>query len=100
MSKIVFIGGGNMASCLIGGMLAKGFPKEEILVSEPSEASRERLVSTFSIKVTADNLSAVSSAQIVLLAVKPQVMSDVAQSLASGLNHQPTVVSIAAGIPV
>lgn len=100
MSKIVFIGGGNMASCLIGGMLAKGFPKEEILVSEPSEASRERLASTFGVNVTDDNLSAVSSAQIVLLAVKPQVMSDVAQSLASGLNHQPTVVSIAAGIPV
>jgi pyrroline-5-carboxylate reductase len=100
MSKIVFIGGGNMASCLIGGMLAKGFPKQEILVSEPSEASRQRIASTYGVEVTEDNLSAVSSAQIILLAVKPQVMSEVAKNLASELSHQPTIVSIAAGIPV
>jgi pyrroline-5-carboxylate reductase len=100
MSKIVFIGGGNMASCLIGGMLAKGFPKQQILVSEPNNASRERIASTYGVEVTEDNLSAVSSAQIILLAVKPQVMSQVAQNLASALSHQPIIVSIAAGVPV
>ena len=100
MSKIVFIGGGNMASCLIGGMLAKGFSKQQILVSEPNRASRERIASTYGVEVTEDNRSAVSSAQVILLAVKPQVMSEVARNLASELNHQPTVVSIAAGIPV
>jgi len=100
MSKIVFIGGGNMASCLIGGMLANGFSKREILVGEPSAESRKRIASTHGVEVTEDNLSAVSSAQIIVLAVKPQVLSKVAQNLASGLSHQPTIVSIAAGIPV
>lgn len=100
MSKIAFVGGGNMASCLIGGMLAKGFSKDQIIVCEPSDQARQRLETTHGIKTTADNLSAVSSADILVLAVKPQVMEAVASALAPALGHSPTVVSIAAGIPI
>jgi len=100
MSKIAFVGGGNMASCLIGGMLAKGFSKDQIIVCEPSEQARQRLEATHGIKTTADNLSAVSSADILVLAVKPQIMEAVASDLAPALGHSPTVVSIAAGIPI
>jgi len=100
MSKIAFVGGGNMASCLIGGMLAKGFSKDQIVVCEPSEQARQRLEATHGIKTTEDNLSAVSSADILVLAVKPQVMEAVASALAPALGHSPTVVSIAAGIPI
>ena len=100
MSKIVFIGGGNMASCLIGGMLANGFSSQDIIVSEPNEASRQRIASTHGVITTEDNISAVSQADIVVLAVKPQVMAAVAEPLAAGLDHGPIVVSIAAGIPV
>jgi pyrroline-5-carboxylate reductase len=89
MSKVVFIGGGNMASCLIGGMLANGFSSEDILVSEPNADSRQRIEATHGISTTADNGVAVSTADIVVLAVKPQVMGAVAAPLASSLTHSP-----------
>ena len=100
MSKVVFIGGGNMASCLIGGMLANGFSNADILVSEPNAESRQRIEATHGISTTGDNGAAVSAADIVVLAVKPQVMGAVAAPLADSLTHNPIVVSIAAGIPV
>jgi pyrroline-5-carboxylate reductase len=100
MSKVVFIGGGNMASCLIGGMLANGFSSKDILVSEPNADSRKKIEATHGISTTDDNGAAVSTADIVVLAVKPQVMGTVATPLASSLAHNPIVVSIAAGIPV
>lgn len=100
MSKIVFIGGGNMASCLIGGMLANGFSSQDISVSEPNAESRHRIEATHGISTTADNGAAVSSADIVVLAVKPQVIKAVAAPLSDSLMHNPIVVSIAAGIPV
>ena len=100
MSKIVFIGGGNMASCLIGGMLANGFSSKDIIVSEPNEDSRKRLASTYGVLTTADNIDAVSQADIVVLAVKPQIMGAAVSPLAAALEHKPIIVSIAAGIPV
>jgi pyrroline-5-carboxylate reductase len=100
MSKIVFIGGGNMASCLIGGMIANGFSSQDITVSEPNQDSRERMASTHGVLTTADNIAAVSAADIVVLAVKPQIMGSVATPLAAALEHKPIIVSIAAGIPV
>ena len=100
MSKIVFIGGGNMASCLIGGMLANGFSSQDITVSEPNENSRNRMSSLFGVLTTDDNIAAVSQADIVVLAVKPQIMGIVASPLAQALEHKPIIVSIAAGIPV
>ena len=75
MSKIVFIGGGNMASCLIGGMLANGFSSQDITVSEPNEDSRNRMATTHGVLTTADNNAAASQAEIIVLAVKPQIMA-------------------------
>lgn len=100
MSKIVFIGGGNMASCLIGGMLNNGFSSQDIMVSEPNEDSRKRMQSMHGVLTTADNLVAVSQADIIVLAVKPQIMEAVTSPLAAALKHNPIIVSIAAGIPV
>lgn len=100
MSSIVFIGGGNMASCIIGGMIANGFSADNIVVSEPGAESRKRLEDTYGIKTTADNQAAAKQADLIVLAVKPQIMSGVAQDLAKFLDHKPAVVSIAAGIPL
>ena len=94
MSKIVFIGGGNMASCLIGGMLANGFSSQDITVSEPNEDSRNRMSSSFGVLTTDDNIAAVSQADIVVLAVKPQIMGTVASPLAQALEHKPIIVSL------
>ncbi len=100
MSSIVFIGGGNMASCIIGGMIANGFSADDIIVSEPGEESRRRLEETYGIETTADNQAAAKQADLIVLAVKPQIMSDVATDLAGAMDHGPAVVSIAAGIPL
>ena len=65
MSSIVFIGGGNMASCIMGGMIARGFEAKDITATAPSESSQEKLKSRFGISATDDNRSAVSRADIV-----------------------------------
>ena len=89
-----------MASCLIGGMLANGIGKDEITVAEPNAAARQTLADLHGISTTEDNLSAAASAEVIVLAVKPQVMSAVATHLATALKHNPVVISIAAGIPI
>ena len=100
MSSIVFIGGGNMASCIVGGMIARGFEAEDITATAPNKSSQERLKSRFGISATDDNRSAVAHADIVVLAVKPQIMRKVAMDLASALKADAVVVSVAAGISI
>ena len=100
MTNIAFIGGGNMASCIIGGMLANGFTAQQIRVSDPGEQARDNIQATHGIVATGDNHSAVADADIVILAVKPQVMGPVVSDLASSLNSSCAVVSIAAGIQI
>lgn len=96
---IALIGGGNMARGIIGGLLGKGARPSSITVSEPQEASRQALVSDFGVRVTADNAEAVRGAQVVVLAVKPQLMSAVARALAAAVRDaNPLVISVAAGI--
>ena len=100
MSSIVFIGGGNMASCLIGGMIAQGVSSKEITVSEPKQDNRDDLATRFGVCVTDNNKTAVIGAEIVVLAVKPQIMRRVSLDLASNLDSKTVVVSIAAGISI
>lgn len=100
MSSILFIGGGNMASCIIGGMIANGFSADDIMVSGSGEESRQRLEKTYGIKTMTDNQAAARQADLIVLAVKPQIMRIVATDLALSLDHRPAIVSVAAGIPL
>jgi pyrroline-5-carboxylate reductase len=96
---IALVGGGNMARGLIGGLIGKGARASSITVSEPLEAGRQALVRDFGVRVTADNAEAVRGAHVVVLAVKPQLMSGVARALAPALRDAlPLVISVAAGI--
>ncbi|MCK9564003.1 MAG: pyrroline-5-carboxylate reductase, partial [Bacteroidales bacterium] len=97
---ITFIGGGNMARSLIGGLVQKGFDPAAIRVSEPLAEARDALATDFGVTVFSDNGAACAGADLVVLAVKPQAMPAVAGGLAPALGHRPVVVSIAAGIPV
>jgi pyrroline-5-carboxylate reductase len=98
-STIAFIGGGNMARSLIGGLLARGTAAADIRVSEPVEVLRDALARDFGVKVGADNAEAATPAGLWLLAVKPQVMRAVCEALAPiAQANRPLVVSIAAGI--
>jgi len=98
---LAFIGGGNMARSLIGGLLAKGLPASQIVVADPIESQRVQLAEHYGVQVTADNNQAARAAQIIVLAVKPQELATVARGLAATVSTatpQPLVISIAAGI--
>ncbi|MGM0516724.1 MAG: pyrroline-5-carboxylate reductase [Pseudomonadota bacterium] len=101
-SRIAFIGGGNMAAALIGGLLqdAPSGSGPSIVVADPSEERRRTLASRLEVETTGDNHAALRGAQLVVLAVKPQMMREVAEDLAPGLAAGQLVISIAAGIPV
>jgi pyrroline-5-carboxylate reductase len=97
--SIALIGGGNMARGIIGGLLGKGASASRITVAEPNESGRLALQRDFGVLATADNDAAVSGARVVILAVKPQLMSGVVRALAPALQtSRPLVISVAAGI--
>ncbi|MBB5207263.1 pyrroline-5-carboxylate reductase [Chiayiivirga flava] len=95
--RIAFIGGGNMARSLIGGLVAQGTSAASIAVAEPNAAARDALVADYGIAAFADNTDAARNADIIVLAVKPQVMRSVCEPLAT-LAAGTLFVSIAAGI--
>ncbi|HET7359001.1 MAG TPA: pyrroline-5-carboxylate reductase [Rhodanobacteraceae bacterium] len=98
MNRITFIGGGNMARSLIGGLL-KTTDAAAIAVAEPDAAAREALGRDFGVAGFADNREAAAGADVVVLAVKPQVMATVCHGLAETVQRsRPLLVSIAAGI--
>jgi pyrroline-5-carboxylate reductase len=96
---IAFIGGGNMARSLIGGMVGRGVPAATIRVAEPVPALREALARDFGVVVHAQAVEAAAGAGTWVFALKPQVMRDVCRSLAPlARSARPLAVSIAAGI--
>jgi len=98
-TPIAFIGGGNMAAGLISGLIANGHEAGTIFVSEPDSETAAALAARFGIQLAEDNDHAVSCADVVILAIKPQVMKAVTTELSAAVqNKQPLVISIAAGI--
>jgi pyrroline-5-carboxylate reductase len=98
-ATIAFIGGGNMARSLIGGLLAGGVRAEQVIVADPDESRTQSLHRQFGIQTTLHNAEALVSADVLLLAVKPQVMHRAVVELAEPLlARRPLIVSIAAGI--
>ncbi len=98
-SNIGFIGGGNMATSLIGGLVANGTPPGAIRVSDPDTPKLDGLARRFGVGAAADNAEVASRCATVVLAVKPQIMRAVVQGLAPTLGaHAPLLVSIAAGV--
>ncbi|MDF0749945.1 pyrroline-5-carboxylate reductase [Marinobacter sp. 71-i] len=96
---ISFIGAGNMASAIIGGMLDSGFKAANIWVSAPDDNHLQSIRKQFGVSVTTDNRYCAEQADMVVLAVKPQVMADVCQDIAPVVqNTRPLMVSIAAGL--
>jgi pyrroline-5-carboxylate reductase len=95
--KIAFIGGGNMASALIGGLLQKGYAAQDISVVEVDPGARERLTARFGVSSHAAPDAKTAGSDVVLVAVKPQQLRTAAESLLPLLRSQ-LVVTIAAGI--
>jgi pyrroline-5-carboxylate reductase len=98
--RLAFIGGGNMAAALIGGLIKRGLPANRVVAADTSPEQLQKLVRDFGIHAAADNAGAVLGAEAVILAVKPQQMRAVAQGLAPHVaESRPLLISIAAGIP-
>lgn len=100
-TQIAFIGAGNMASSLVGGLLARNFSPKNIFASDPYEVTRKNMTSQYGIYTADDNRAVVQKANVVVLAVKPQAMKVAAEDIAPIVKEQnPLVISIAAGIRI
>ncbi|HEY2394383.1 MAG TPA: pyrroline-5-carboxylate reductase [Rudaea sp.] len=97
--SIAFIGGGNMARSLIGGLIRAGTPPTRLSVGEPDTVLAAALHNDFGVTASADNLAAIDGASAWVLSVKPQVMKPVCDALRDAAQaHRPLVISVAAGI--
>lgn len=99
IENLTFIGAGNMARSLIGGLLATGYPADHLTATDTHRETLDKAAEAFYINTSQDNRAAIANADVVILAVKPQVMKTVACELADALSgRKPLVISIAAGI--
>jgi len=96
--KIAFIGGGNMAAALIGGLIKRGVASTDLYAIDPNEEARKRNEQQFGIKTGAAADAALASYDAVVLAVKPQILKSVAEALAPHLKAAQLAISIVAGI--
>lgn len=98
--RLAFIGGGNMAAALIGGLIRQGLPSGRIVVADPSGEQLDRLTRTYGVLRASDNAGAATGAEAVILAVKPQQMRPVCLALKPTVEIvKPLLISVAAGIP-
>jgi len=97
---IGFIGAGNMAASLIGGLVARGFAAQQLCAADPNADALQALTQQYGIHVCANNAEVANRADILLLAVKPQLMKTVLTDLAPFIQTRHLVISIAAGINI
>jgi pyrroline-5-carboxylate reductase len=98
--RIGFIGGGNMTMAIAGGLIASGFPRDQLYIAEPLSKQREHLATQLSgITISQDNAAVAAAVDCLVLATKPQVLASVCRDLADTVQqHEPLIVSIAAGV--
>jgi pyrroline-5-carboxylate reductase len=98
MSKVAFIGAGNMNRAIIIGLINNGIAASNIIVSNPSPEKREALANEFGIVQTADNIEAANFADTIILGVKPHFITQVCQEIAAAIDiSHKCFVSVAAG---
>jgi pyrroline-5-carboxylate reductase len=94
-----FVGAGNMARSLAGGLLRNGWERHQLSLSDPLPAQREGAEQALGVRVQASNVEVVGQADILVLAVKPQALAEVARELAPSVQaRRPLVISLAAGV--
>ncbi|MEH6642070.1 pyrroline-5-carboxylate reductase [Vreelandella glaciei] len=98
-NNITFIGAGNMASAIIGGLIDSGVTPSTITATAPNDSELASIKQRLGINTDTDNNAAVAEADVVVLAVKPQIMRTVCEALRDSVQRQqPLVISIAAGL--
>jgi pyrroline-5-carboxylate reductase len=98
LGNIGIIGGGNMGSCLIGGLIKKGYPKENLFVADHGLEKCQALTEKWGIESTTNNLNLISKIDMLVLAVKPQSLKKVLEDLGADFDANKLIVSVAAGI--
>ena len=99
--KICFIGSGNMGEALISGLVgSKAAQPENIICTDIREEKLERIARTYGVRTSTDNLASVSESEIIIYAVKPQMMATVLKETAAELDMSKLIISIAAGVPL
>ena len=99
--KVRFVGAGHMAVSLIGGLLKRGFMPSQITASDPGGHQRQMVTEKFGVQTFHDNNEHFGIPDVVIFAVKPQIMKKVALDVAKSIDKtNALVVSIAAGIKV
>ena len=99
--NITFIGGGNMARALVAGLIQTGFDPKNITITNPTLTKLESAHEKFGVNITQDNQMGMKTADVIVLAVKPQKLKTVCLELADIIaDKAPLVISIAAGITV
>lgn len=101
-NKVIgFIGGGNMGEALISGLLgSQNSVPDHIICSDVRQERLDELKQRFGIQTTTDNQAVIKAADIVIYAVKPQIIAEVIKETAAGLDMSKLVISIAAGVPL
>lgn len=98
--RITFLGGGNMASAIIKGLLRAGTPPERITATARRPERKAELEATFGIRALSDNLAAAREADVVVLSVKPQAFGGLLAEIAPAIDAHKLVLSVAAGVPI
>ncbi len=97
--KIGFIGAGNMASSLINGLIASGHSSNLLWVSDTNQSALQTMATKLNVNISTDNIALINDVDVIVLAVKPQVLHSVAEEISTTLkNKEVLIVSIAAGI--
>lgn len=100
-ADIGFIGAGNMARSLIGGLVAGGYPRERLWAADPDSAQRELAASLGAAHVVRENTELVANTDVVVVAVKPQMAREALVPLKGEVeSRRALVISVAAGIPI
>ena len=96
MTKLAFLGAGNIAQAIIGGLITTGFDPDDICASDPSEEQLAKL-HKIGVKTSSDNLAAIAEAEVVVLSIKPDVVEQICREISS-MTAGKLFISVAAGI--
>ncbi|CAC9558869.1 Pyrroline-5-carboxylate reductase (EC 1.5.1.2) [uncultured Gammaproteobacteria bacterium] len=97
-TTIGFIGAGNMAYALISGLLKNEFLAKNIKLSDKDEVLLSQRQAEFGIETFTDNTQLTAQCEVIVLAVKPQILSNICKEIQAHIRHKPLIVSIAAGV--
>ena len=98
---IAILGGGNMGASLLGGLIANHYPRENLWITDTDEEKLRNFHNQLQVQTTTDNQKAVQHADVIILAVKPNIFSELLANLSSTIQKKkPLIISIAAGVRV